>query len=54
MKVRNVSGDELYVPELNRLVAPDAVVEVPDNRADGYLSQPATWAAESTPTKKEK
>ena len=54
MKVRNISGIDLLVPELNRVVPADAVVEVPDARADGYTSQSATWAAESAPTKKEK
>lgn len=46
MKVRNVSGERLAVPELNRVVDVDEVVEVPDERADGYISQPH-WRAES-------
>ncbi len=48
MKIRNVSGEPLAVPELRwRTVAADEVVDVPDGRADGYLCQSGTWAAES-------
>ena len=48
MKIRNVSGEPLAVPELRwRTIAPGEVVEVPDERGDGYLCQPGTWAAES-------
>lgn len=51
-KVRNVSGEQLYAVELNRLVQPDEVVEVPDDRLDGYTCQPMTWADETpAPTK---
>ena len=49
-KVRNISGEPLHVPELNRLVEADQVVDVPDSRLDAYLCQPATWADE-TPAK---
>jgi len=43
-KVQNVSGEVLNVPELGyRNVGPDEVVEVPDDRLEGYVCQPATW-----------
>ena len=49
MKIRNVSGEALAVPELRwRQVAADEVIDVPDERADGYLCQPQTWASESS------
>lgn len=49
-KVRNVSGEPLFVPELNRLVEADQVVDVPVDRLSAYLDQSATWADE-TPAK---
>lgn len=45
-KVRNVSGEARIVAELNRIVDIDEVVEVPDDRLEGYTSQPNTWRAE--------
>lgn len=49
MKIRNVSGEPLAVPELNwRTVQPDEVVDVPDARADAYTCQPSTWASEGS------
>jgi len=51
MKIRNISGEKRYVPELFRDVDADEIVTVPDSRADAYLCQPHTWAAEApTPT----
>ena len=48
MKIRNVSGADLSVPELSwRVVEVDEVIDVPDERADAYLCQPATWGAEN-------
>ncbi len=51
MKIRNISGEDLAVPSLMRVVEADAVIDVPDADAAGFTCQPATWAAES---KKEK
>lgn len=47
--IRNVSGEDLYVPWLDRVVVVDEVVDVPDDDGDAYLSQTMTWAAESGP-----
>lgn len=53
-KIRNISGEARAVPELNwRTVDADEVVEVPDNRADAYTCQAATWAAEGDSKNKE-
>jgi len=38
--VRNVSGDGLWVPALNRAVAEGEVVTVPDDRWDSYVYHP--------------
>jgi hypothetical protein len=53
-KVRNVSPEALIVPELRgRVVAPDEVVDVPDDRVDAYTYQDRTWAlVEAAPKKK--
>lgn len=45
-KVRNVSGEDLYVPEVGRVVAVDEVVTVPDARAKAYTCQSRTWVRE--------
>lgn len=51
-KVRNVSGEDRVVPELGwRTVAADEVVEVPEDRVDGYASQPTTWVVETSKRK---
>lgn len=43
-KVKNISGVDRTVPELGgRLVLDGQVVEVPDERAEDYLSQTETW-----------
>ena len=53
-KIRNVSGEDLYVPWMDRVVTADEVVDVPDDEGDAYLSQTMTWAAEGdSPTKGE-
>lgn len=46
-KVRNISGEPLAVPEINRVVDADEVVDVPDERVEAFTCQPTTWAAES-------
>ena len=56
-KVRNISGEELFVPELNKLVSVDEVVEVPDARLVGYVGHKGdpspVWADETpAPSKK--
>lgn len=44
-KVKNISGEDRIVPELGGLlVFAGQVIEVPDERAEGYVCQQATWA----------
>ena len=43
-KIRNVSGEDLFVPWLNREVKADEVATVPDSDLESYTSQPAVWA----------
>lgn len=43
-KIRNVSGDELYVPSLSRLVQSGQVVEVDPERVYAF-TQSAIWEA---------
>ena len=53
-QVRNVSGEELVVPEIGFLgatVPPDGVLDVPDDRFDAFTSQAATWAPVTPPKK---
>lgn len=43
-RVRMVGPEAVTVPELGgRYVEPDEVVEVPDERFEGYVCQPGTW-----------
>jgi hypothetical protein len=43
-RVRFIGPEPVTVPELdNRTVEPDTVVEVPDERFEGYVCQPGTW-----------
>lgn len=46
MKVRNISGEPRFVPELNRVIDTDEIVEVPDERHEGYICQPLVWGDE--------
>lgn len=48
-RVRLIGPDQVTVPELGRTVEPDEVVEVPDERYEGYVCQPATWEAVEEP-----
>lgn len=49
-RVRYVGSEPVTVPELgDRLVEPDAVIEVPDERFDGYVCQPSNWEAVEEP-----
>lgn len=54
MKIRNISGDDRFVPDLNRVVKADEVVTVPDALAGGYTCQKSTWRSETTTKKTEK
>lgn len=42
-RVRYVGPEPVTVPELDRVVEPDQVVEIPDARYEGYVCQPGTW-----------
>lgn len=42
-KIRNISGDDRFVPELAKLVTVDSVTDVPDDRIDAYVCQSETW-----------
>ncbi|MFF9129121.1 hypothetical protein [Streptomyces sp. NPDC014806] len=49
-RVRFIGPEPVTVPELGgRTVQPDEVVEVPDERYDGYVCQPTTWEAVEEP-----
>ena len=49
-RVRFIGPEPVTVPELgDRLVEPDQVVEVPDQRFEGYVCQPSTWEAVEEP-----
>ncbi|MFE0875352.1 hypothetical protein ACFW4X_10790 [Streptomyces smyrnaeus] len=43
-RVRYIGARPVTVPELGgRAIEPDQVVEVPDERFDGYVCQPTVW-----------
>lgn len=49
-KVRYIGPTAVTVPELgHRTVQPDEVVEVPDDRYDGYVCQPPNWEGVEEP-----
>lgn len=49
-RVRYIGTEPVTVPELgSRIVHPDELVEVPDDRFDGYVCQTATWEAVEDP-----
>lgn len=49
-RVRFIGPETVTVPELGgRSVEPDEVVEVPDDRFEGYVCQPQTWEAVEEP-----
>jgi hypothetical protein len=52
-RVRYLGPEQVTVPELGRTVEPDEVVEVPDDRFDGYVCQPANWEAVEEPKPKQ-
>lgn len=47
-KIRNVSGEDRYVPWLRREVKADEVATVPDSDLESYTSQPDLWADVTT------
>lgn len=52
-RVRYIGGEPVTVPELgDREVQPDQVVDVPDDRFDGYVCQPQTWESVQEPQDK--
>ncbi|MGX1711347.1 hypothetical protein ACWIFI_18690 [Streptomyces albidoflavus] len=49
-RVRFIGREPVTVPELGgRSVEPDEVVEVPDERFEGYVCQPGTWESVEEP-----
>ncbi|MFE3381927.1 hypothetical protein [Streptomyces anulatus] len=43
-RVRYIGAEPVTVPELgSRTVQPDEIVEVPDQRFEGYVCQPQVW-----------
>ncbi|MEE4493580.1 hypothetical protein [Streptomyces sp. BE230] len=49
-RVRYIGAEPVTVPELGgRTVHPDEVVQVPDNRFDGYACQPQVWEGVEEP-----
>ncbi|MFF8659462.1 hypothetical protein [Streptomyces huasconensis] len=49
-RVRYIGPEPVTVPELGELVVePDEVVEVPDDRFEGYVCQPQTWQTVEEP-----
>jgi hypothetical protein len=49
-RVRYVGSEPVTVPELGDLfVEPDTVVEVPDERFEGYVCQPSNWESVEEP-----
>lgn len=49
-RVRCIGPEPVTVPELgDRLVQPDEVVEVPDDRYEGYVCQSGTWESVEEP-----
>jgi hypothetical protein len=49
-RVRFIGPEPVTVPELgSRAVQPDEVVDVPDERFDGYVGQATTWEAVEEP-----
>ncbi len=43
-RFRNKSNDERNVPAYGKTIAPDGVLEVPDEDVDGFAGQDDTWA----------
>lgn len=45
MRIRNISGYDLEVPSLGRMVPDGEVTEIPDEATESFVCQPATWEA---------
>jgi hypothetical protein len=48
-RVRYLGPEQVSVPELGRTVEPDQIVEVPDERFEGYACQPSNWEVVEEP-----
>lgn len=50
-RVRYIGPEPVSVPELGegRVIQLDEVVDVPDERFEGYVCQPATWESVEEP-----
>lgn len=48
-RVRYIGAEPATVPELGKTVQPDELVEVPDDRYEGYVCQPSTWKSVDEP-----
>lgn len=48
-RVRFLGPEQVTVPELGSIVEPDQVVEVPDERFEGYACQPCNWEVVEEP-----
>lgn len=48
-RVRYVGPEPVHVPELGRTVQPDELLEVPDDRFEGYVCQPSAWESVEEP-----
>ena len=53
-RVRYLGPEQVTVPELGRTVEPDEIVEVPDERFEGYACQPSNWEVVEEPGKSKK
>jgi hypothetical protein len=53
-RVRFIGAETVTVPELgSRSIEPDEVVEVPDDRYEGYVCQPGVWEPVEEPRQQE-
>lgn len=54
-RVRFIGSEPVTVPELGpeRTVQPDEVVDVPDDRFEAYVCQPAAWESVEEPGARE-
>lgn len=54
-RVRYLGPQQATVPELgDRTVEPDEIIEVPDERFEGYACQPANWEVVEEPVAEER
>jgi len=50
-QVRNISGTDLFVPAVARVVVEDEVIDVPDADFDSFVCQTRTWGSVEEPKK---